>query len=50
MGIVLRLGPHSENTAELLRFQKWFSQQKEGGEEVNDSEGSVKYSEDSLSL
>ena len=44
-GIVLHLGPRSENTVEPLRFQKSSANNKRG-EEVNDSEGDIKFSED----
>ena len=43
MGIVLRLGPRSENTVELLRFQPTIR----GGEGDNDGERYINFSEDS---
>ena len=46
MGIILRLGPRSENTVELLRKKKKGSANNKRGEEVNDSEGDIKFSED----
>ena len=45
MGIILRLGPSSENTVELSRKKKGSANNKRG-EEVNDSEGDIKFSED----
>ena len=41
----LRFDRRSENTVrQLLRFQRWLSQQ--GGEEDNDSEGGINFSQD----